>query len=63
MNGTSDMINTTDTTPPTLVRMQYAACGYMAMIIVAGISLNITSVVKLIKAIQVSFVTLQWKEY
>ena len=57
--ATSDMINATETTNPILVPMQYAACVYMVMIIAAGTSLNITSVVRLIDAIKVCFVSLQ----
>ena len=57
------MINATETAFSILVPMQYAACFYMVVVIAAGTSLNITSVVRLIEAIKVSFVSLQWQEY
>ena len=58
-----DMISATETTFSILVPLQYAACIYMVVIIAAGTSLNITSIVRLIEAIKVSFVSLQWQEY
>ena len=56
--GTSNMINATETTFPMLVPLEYVSFVYMAAVIVAGTSLNITSVVRLIGAIKVSFVSL-----
>ena len=53
------MINATETTFSILVPLQYAACVYLVVVIAAGTSLNITSVVRLVEAIKVSFFSLQ----
>ena len=58
-----NMISATETTFSILVALQYAACIYMVLLIAAGTSLNITSIVRLMEAIKVSFVSLQWQEY
>ena len=57
------MIISTENTEPLLIPLQWASCGYMIVLVVAGIYLNMTAVVRLVRVLKVSFVSLLLQKY